>query len=30
VIDWATSTVAMGRVQQFKREGKPLGAGWAV
>jgi len=23
-IDWATSTVAMGRVQQFKREGKPL------
>jgi L-2-hydroxycarboxylate dehydrogenase (NAD+) len=30
VIDWATSTVAMGRVQQFAREGKPLGAGWAV
>ncbi len=24
VIDWATSTVAMGRVQQFKREGQPL------
>lgn len=24
VIDWATSTVAMGRVQQFKREGKTL------
>lgn len=24
VIDWATSTVAMGRVQQFKREGRPL------
>jgi L-2-hydroxycarboxylate dehydrogenase (NAD+) len=24
VIDWATSTVAMGRVQQFKREGKQL------
>ncbi|MFN0129807.1 MAG: Ldh family oxidoreductase [Verrucomicrobiales bacterium] len=24
VVDWATSTVAMGRVQQFKREGKPL------
>lgn len=24
VIDWATSTVAMGRVQQFKREGKLL------
>lgn len=23
-IDWATSTVAMGRVQQFKREGQPL------
>ncbi len=23
-IDWATSTVAMGRVQQFKREGKQL------
>ncbi len=23
-IDWATSTVAMGRVQQFLREGKPL------
>jgi len=30
VIDWATSTVAMGRVQVMKREGKPLGAGWAV
>lgn len=29
-IDWATSTVAMGRVQQFARERKPLGAGWAV
>ena len=29
-IDWATSTVAMGRVQQFVREGKPLPAGWAV
>ncbi len=29
VIDWATSVVAMGRVQQFKREGKsiPEGAG---
>ena len=26
-IDWATSTVAMGRVQQFAREGKPLPAG---
>lgn len=24
VVDWATSVVAMGRVQQFKREGKPL------
>jgi L-2-hydroxycarboxylate dehydrogenase (NAD+) len=24
VIDWATSTVAMGRVQQFKREGRAL------
>lgn len=30
VIDWATSTVAMGRVQQFKREGKPLPPGSAV
>jgi ureidoglycolate dehydrogenase (NAD+) len=30
VIDWATSTVAMGRVQQFQREGKPLPAGVAV
>ncbi|MDE3068993.1 MAG: Ldh family oxidoreductase [Verrucomicrobiota bacterium] len=30
VIDWATSTVAMGRVQQCKREGKPLAPGWAV
>ena len=24
VIDWATSTIAMGRVQQLKRENKPL------
>ncbi len=24
VVDWATSTVAMGRVQQLQREGKPL------
>lgn len=24
VIDWATSTIAMGRVQQLQREGKPL------
>jgi L-2-hydroxycarboxylate dehydrogenase (NAD+) len=30
VVDWATSTVAMGRVQQCAREGKDLGAGWAV
>lgn len=30
VIDWATSTVAMGRVQQFKREGKKLPPGAAV
>lgn len=30
VIDWATSTVAMGRVQQFKREGKQLPPGAAV
>ena len=30
VIDWATSTVAMGRVQQLQREGKPLPPGVAV
>ena len=30
VIDWATSAVAMGRVQQFKREGKRLPEGTAV
>ncbi|MDA7901094.1 Ldh family oxidoreductase [bacterium] len=30
VIDWATSTVAMGRVQQLKREGKELPPGAAV
>jgi L-2-hydroxycarboxylate dehydrogenase (NAD+) len=24
IVDWATSAVAMGRVQQLKREGKPL------
>lgn len=30
VIDWATSTVAMGRIQQYKREGKPLPEGLAV
>ncbi len=29
-IDWATSTVAMGRVQQFAREGKQLPPGAAV
>jgi LDH2 family malate/lactate/ureidoglycolate dehydrogenase len=29
-IDWATSTVAMGRVQQFAREGKSLPPGCAV
>ncbi len=29
-VDWATSTVAMGRVQQFVREGKPLPPGTAV
>jgi L-2-hydroxycarboxylate dehydrogenase (NAD+) len=30
VVDWATSTVAMGRVQQFRREGKALPPGSAV
>jgi LDH2 family malate/lactate/ureidoglycolate dehydrogenase len=30
VIDWATSTVAMGRVQQFRREGKQLPPNAAV
>ena len=30
VIDWATSVIAMGRVQQLKREGKNLPAGAAV
>ena len=30
VIDWATSTVAMGRVQQLKREGKALPPNAAV
>src|SRR5882757_6350364 len=29
-VDWATSTVAMGRVQQLKREGKPLPPNSAV
>jgi L-2-hydroxycarboxylate dehydrogenase (NAD+) len=30
LVDWATSAVAMGRVQQLKREGKPLPPGSAV
>jgi L-2-hydroxycarboxylate dehydrogenase (NAD+) len=30
VIDWATSVIAMGRVQQLKREGKSLPSGAAV
>ena len=30
VVDWATSTVAMGRVQQLKRENKPLPVNCAV
>lgn len=30
VIDWATSVVAMGRVQQFRREGTPLPPNAAV
>lgn len=30
MIDWATSTVAMGRVQQLRRENKPLPPGAAV
>lgn len=30
VIDWATSVIAMGRVQQFQREGKALPPGAAV
>src|SRR5580698_3590634 len=30
VIDWATSTIAMGRVQVMKREGKQLAPGCAV
>jgi LDH2 family malate/lactate/ureidoglycolate dehydrogenase len=29
-IDWATSIVAMGRIQQFVREGKPVPPGWGV
>ena len=29
-IDWATSIVAMGRIQQFIREGKPVPEGWGV
>jgi len=30
VVDWATSVIAMGRVQQLKREGRPLPADAAV
>jgi len=30
LVDWATSVVAMGRVQQFKREGQPLPENAAV
>jgi L-2-hydroxycarboxylate dehydrogenase (NAD+) len=30
VVDWATSVIAMGRVQQFKREGRRLPAGAAL
>ena len=30
VLDWATSTIAMGRVQQLKREGKELPANAAI
>ena len=30
VVDWATSVIAMGRVQQLKREGRPLPAHAAV
>ena len=30
LVDWATSAVAMGRVQQLEREGKPLPPGSAV
>lgn len=30
VVDWATSVIAMGRVQQFAREGQPLPVGAAV
>jgi ureidoglycolate dehydrogenase (NAD+) len=29
-VDWATSIVAMGRIQQFVREKKPIPVGWAV
>jgi L-2-hydroxycarboxylate dehydrogenase (NAD+) len=29
-IDWATSVVAMGRIQQFIREGKAVPEGWGV
>ena len=30
IIDWATSVIAMGRVQQLKREGKTLPSGAAI
>ncbi len=30
VVDWATSVIAMGRVQQFKREGRPIPPNAAV
>lgn len=30
LVDFATSAVAMGRIQQHAREGKPLQPGWAV
>ena len=29
-VDWAASTVAMGRVQQYAREGRPIPADWGV
>jgi LDH2 family malate/lactate/ureidoglycolate dehydrogenase len=29
-VDWATSIVAFGRIEQFKREGKELPQGWAM
>jgi L-2-hydroxycarboxylate dehydrogenase (NAD+) len=30
LMDFATSVVAMGRIQQLRREGRPLNRGWAV